>query len=375
MKMSTMLPIVLVSVHTAAQGNEGGEWINLTPLSIPRQEVGAARIDGQVYVVGGLVIDDGLSVTDTVEIYDIASDTWSFAASLPIPLHHAGVARLDGILYVMGGFLGDARIETWAYDPQTDHWMQRASMPEPRGAAWSVSFGGRIYVFGGDLISGFARQSTFIYDPLTNSWTIGADVPTPRQHLNAVAVGEFIYVIGGRDSRPGQPARSTNVNERYDPATNTWQSMTPMPTARSAMATAAFGNRIFVAGGEIPILYDVNEVYDIATDTWSCQAPMPIPRHRLAAVTLDDRILMPAGGVAEFPNPTNAVDSFVPDLCEGDANADGTVDPLDSGYVLARFGCPVGTDDPSCDAADVNGDGEVNPLDIGFVLARFGECP
>jgi len=60
--------------------------------------------------------------------------------------------------------------------------------------------------------------------------------------------------------------------------------------------------------------------------------------------------------------------------CDGDANGDGTVDPLDSGYVLARFGCPVGTGDPGCDAADQNGDGAVDPLDSGYVLARFGDC-
>ena len=60
--------------------------------------------------------------------------------------------------------------------------------------------------------------------------------------------------------------------------------------------------------------------------------------------------------------------------CEGDANGDGVVDPLDSGFVLARFGCPVGTGDPSCDSADQNGDGVVDPLDSGFVLARFGQC-
>ncbi|MCH7702665.1 MAG: hypothetical protein IID37_13355 [Planctomycetes bacterium] len=61
--------------------------------------------------------------------------------------------------------------------------------------------------------------------------------------------------------------------------------------------------------------------------------------------------------------------------CEGDANGDGVVDPLDSGFVLARFGCPVGTGDEGCDAADQNGDGVVDPLDSGFVLARFGPCP
>ncbi len=69
--------------------------------------------------------------------------------------------------------------------------------------------------------------------------------------------------------------------------------------------------------------------------------------------------------------------SYVIDACtcEGDANGDGSVDPLDSGFVLTRFGCPVGTGDPQCDAADVNGDGAVDPLDSGFVLARFGTCP
>ena len=60
--------------------------------------------------------------------------------------------------------------------------------------------------------------------------------------------------------------------------------------------------------------------------------------------------------------------------CEGDANGDRVVDPLDSGFVLARFGCPVGTGDPDCDIADQNTDGTVDPLDVGFVLARFGNC-
>lgn len=63
-----------------------------------------------------------------------------------------------------------------------------------------------------------------------------------------------------------------------------------------------------------------------------------------------------------------------PPSCEGDANGDGVVDPLDSGYVLSRFGCDVGGGDADCDAADVNGSGAVDPLDAGYVLARFGDC-
>ena len=83
---------------------------------------------------------------------------------------------------------------------------------------------------------------------------------------------------------------------------------------------------------------------------------------------------------AEFAPMIEQTDDFnlgfgEPPPCEGDANGDGLVDPLDSGFVLARFGCPVGTGDPSCETADMNGDGLVDPLDSGFVLARFGECP
>lgn len=77
---------------------------------------------------------------------------------------------------------------------------------------------------------------------------------------------------------------------------------------------------------------------------------------------------------AAFDELSEALDLLTLSVCEGDANGDGSVDPLDSGFVLARFGCQVGTGDPDCDTADQNGDGEVNPLDTGFVLARFGDC-
>lgn len=61
--------------------------------------------------------------------------------------------------------------------------------------------------------------------------------------------------------------------------------------------------------------------------------------------------------------------------CPGDVNGDKAIDPLDSGFVLARLGCAVSTGDPACDAADTNIDGIVDPLDVGFVMSRFGVCP
>ena len=73
-----------------------------------------------------------------------------------------------------------------------------------------------------------------------------------------------------------------------------------------------------------------------------------------------------------------AYSSGVPDCCDssaccdGDVNGDGIVDPLDAGFILARFG--LDASDPAHCQADANCDGLIDPLDSGYVLARFGTC-
>ncbi|MCH7702515.1 MAG: FG-GAP repeat protein [Planctomycetes bacterium] len=65
-------------------------------------------------------------------------------------------------------------------------------------------------------------------------------------------------------------------------------------------------------------------------------------------------------------------------VCDGDANRDGFINPLDFGFILARFGCFVDTGDTTCDMADVNADAIVDPLDLEYVLSRLGcnsPCP
>ncbi|MCH7702965.1 MAG: hypothetical protein IID37_14880 [Planctomycetes bacterium] len=79
------------------------------------------------------------------------------------------------------------------------------------------------------------------------------------------------------------------------------------------------------------------------------------------SATSDPKMTLRGGGACDTPA-----------LCDGDANGDGLVDPLDSGAILARFGldpCAEGT----CQY-DVNCDGVIDPLDSGYVLARFGVC-
>ena len=59
-----------------------------------------------------------------------------------------------------------------------------------------------------------------------------------------------LYAIGGRVD--GSYDRNLNVNEVYDPGTDRWRRVAPLPTARSGIAAAVLGGRILVVGGEAP---------------------------------------------------------------------------------------------------------------------------
>ena len=114
-------------------------------------------------------------------------------------------------------------------------------------------------------------------------------------------------------------------------------------------------------------------LFNATTDTFSLEQVIAGFGQLAENITADD---FDGDGDLDLATATHLLWNLLPSTsCEGDANGDGLVDPLDSGYVLARFGCPVGTGDPSCDIADMNGDGLVDPLDVGFILARFGQCP
>jgi N-acetylneuraminic acid mutarotase len=129
-------------------------------------------------------------------------------------------------------------------------------------------------------------------------------MPTPRSHATAGLVNGKIYVIGGRVGAAGIAAASnTNVVEEYDPGTDAWGGVRArMPTARSAMASGVYGGRIYVTGGEFQdsqmmATFRALEAYDPASNTWAVLPPMPVPRHGLAGAVVGHRLHMVSGDV------------------------------------------------------------------------------
>ena len=287
---------------------ERQSWSTGKEMPTPRSEVSAARLDTNIYTIGG--VDHTGNITDIVETYDTRNDKWSTIDSLPLPLDHVAAADHDNKLYVLGGFYIDengtrkASDKLFIYDPISKKWREGAPMPFPRAALTAAFIDGILYAVGGDH-DWESWPTNQAYDPSTNKWTVKAPMPTPRHHLASSVVDGKLYVIGGRYTNRTFNA-NLDVNEVYNPKSDSWNSLKPMPTKRSGLAAAPsspVNGDIYVFGGEFPFhhntsdtTYDLTEKYDPQTNKWTTEQPMPTARHGFACVIDTNRIFLIGGG-------------------------------------------------------------------------------
>src|SRR5205807_9017064 len=86
-----------------------------------------------------------------VEVYRIATNSWSMAANYPMANHSLMAVALGGYIYGAGG--NSFADKTYRYDPNTDTWDDSAiaDLPAGRSAAASGVYNGRWVLAGGDV--------------------------------------------------------------------------------------------------------------------------------------------------------------------------------------------------------------------------------
>ena len=290
-------------VTVALNGPALGQWGTRGQLIEANSEFAVGELAGKIYVLGGY--PSTRQTKNTVQLYDPVEDRWELTTPMPIPLNHNMAASVGGKLYMIGGQLTDAASGNFSdrvfeYDPNTRQWTERARMPTARGGAVPVVVGEKIYVAGGRP----PRGADFaVYDPATDTWSTLPDMPTARNHLTGAAVNGKVYIIGGR-FEGGALAPQTAAVEVYDPATNSWSARAAMPKPRGGLNGIAAHGCIHVFGGEgnpagFPGMHADHDVYNPITDTWTSLAPMPTPIHGVTGLAfLNGLIYLPGGGTA-----------------------------------------------------------------------------
>jgi N-acetylneuraminic acid mutarotase len=303
------------------------KWSRLAPFPDPSEEIWGASAGGKLYVFGAIA--PGWKPKSLVYEYDPDADTWTKKKNMPLGIHHVAATELNGKIYMFGGFRYPEKAKpdgspnpgwqpidnAWEYDPVKDAWKALAPMPTKRGSSNAVAHGGKIYVIGGASMHPGSKE-TFIhparphravsanevYDPATNTWEARSPMPTARNHAAAGMANNKIYVIGGRIGAAFiTRAIGVNIVEEYDPVTDQWGPLkAPMPTARSAVAFGTYRGKIYVAGGEDQdsrklSAFRAVEAFDPVTNIWTILPSMQFPRHGLAGAFVGNRLHLVSG--------------------------------------------------------------------------------
>ena len=107
------------------------------------------------------------------------------------------------------------------------------------------------------------------------AWVAGPAQPPARYAMQAaLGTDNKLYVAGG-----GSADNMTVYPDfaRFDPTTNTWANLAPLPAAISQGAMGAANGKIYVAGGFLggTAITNALRIYDIATNTWTSGANVP----------------------------------------------------------------------------------------------------
>lgn len=295
-----------------------GCWATQAPAPFAVLDASGAAIDGKFYAVGGKNSSGHLN---TLLIYDPAANTWSQGPNLPSEaVENPAVTAINGKLYVFGGstapFSGAVANAT-VYDPAVNSWTQLADMPTARGGVTAQAINGLIYVIGGMNEQGASLNVVEVYNPATNSWQVAPPLTYVRDNPGSAVLDGKIYVFGGRNRQAnGTTIQGAMVTvEMFNPATNTWTEMTPMPTGRRAMSVGVIDGKAQVAGGELSQnstsgVFEQNEEYDPATNTWRPLTNMPSPKHGAAATTINGTLYIMGGGITAGSSFTSSMESM-----------------------------------------------------------------
>jgi N-acetylneuraminic acid mutarotase len=124
-----------------------------------------------------------------------------------------------------------------------------------------------------------------------------------RTEVAAARAGDRVYVVGGFAGTEGSAVGATTAAvERYDPRRDRWSRARSMPLALNHPAAATWRGKLYVVGGYTARLGLTGDSaallrYDPRRDRWARLADMPTARGALAAGVIGDR-LYAAGGAA-----------------------------------------------------------------------------
>jgi len=215
-------------------------------------------VDNKIYVISGQSNGTGKSGHiggPQTQIYNTKTDSWTLGTAPPQPAHRSGAVVTSGALapkriYVIGGEVGfmEATNTNQVYNPQTDTWSTGTSMPTARQGLGVAVVNDLIYALGGSFpANGFSTTTSS--DLNKRYTTLGNAKVTPVNFVpqEQCGVNEQYTPIGYGTPDPFYvpplPTPSQSPTPSQEPAST--PSPTPFPTT---LVAAASGTSLAAVG-------------------------------------------------------------------------------------------------------------------------------
>ena len=267
---------------------DGTAWTSIASLPTALTAASAVTDGTSLYVVGGF---NGSS-TNAIYRYNPGSNTYTTLAPFATGTWGHATAYLSGKIYKLGGSVDSIVSITSSleiYDISLNQWTAGANYPQPFGITLVKIFalGNFIYSAGGTTGTGMPFQfidtaMTQRYDPATNTWSniAIADLPAPRTRAAGAAYNSGGVVAGG--SSNGVILDSALF---WDPASDSWSALPNMLGAHHSMNGAVLGGSFYVVGGGSTASAYTNDFQRLTCPP--APTPTPTPRRRLHPHQLD----------------------------------------------------------------------------------------
>ena len=306
--------------------------------------------DGRVLFVGFEEMEgsEQLSV-GVAHVWDPGANSWMQVATPPLPrVAHQMILLTDGRVMVVGGVDVNSPVsgnepqvleQVDIFDPETNSWQQAAALDQPPTLGWLFLLSnGRVMSIGiEEDESGDYRASVRAYDPVSDTWSVIESGEPYYLPTNAIMLSDGRLLVLGqmaegakwsyssdsegnlthvelRDGRHLYGKRIAEVfshSKVYDPATDTWASISGMEGVRiSSTLTPLPDGRVLLAGGTDPAAddhgyYKTTEVFNPESNSWSQGPILSERRSNHAATLLPDGRLLLVGGIGIWVSSTN----------------------------------------------------------------------
>lgn len=243
-----------------------------------RAYMAATAVGTKIYICGG---SDASAVYADSYVYDTVARTLSPIAPMPGERDSVTCAAVGTDLFVFGGaeidlntFMFIPTADVWKYSTTSDTWTALSTtLPQRNQWALALAAGGKIYLVGGcDFELDFIAQTqttvanyatVYEFDPATATLTPKASLPAGTKCHTGDVINGRLYVAGGERTTGlhdnavlfADPVRDTYA---YDPATDTWTTLTPFETnvpgqgpfgGRALAGAAAANGKLYLFGG------------------------------------------------------------------------------------------------------------------------------